>query len=29
MGTIMIIGVSLVFLVAIFTAGYDDKPGSN
>ncbi|RBO99548.1 hypothetical protein DET59_1345 [Rossellomorea aquimaris] len=29
MGTIMIIGVSLAFLVAIFTAGYDDKPGSN
>jgi hypothetical protein len=29
MGTIMIIGVSLAFLVAIFTAGYNDKPGSN
>jgi hypothetical protein len=29
MGTIMILGVSLAFLVAIFTAGYNDKPGSN
>jgi hypothetical protein len=29
MGTVMIIGVSLTFLVAIFTAGYNDKPGSN
>ncbi len=29
MGTVMILGVSLTFLVAIFTAGYNDKPGSN
>lgn len=29
MGTVMIVGVSLTFLVAIFTAGYNDKPGSN
>ncbi len=29
MGTVMILGVSLAFLVAIFTAGYNDKPGSN
>ncbi|PRX65032.1 hypothetical protein B0G93_13633 [Bacillus sp. V-88] len=29
MGTVIIVGVSLTFLVAIFTAGYNDKPGSN
>ena len=27
MGTIIIIGVMVAFLAAIFTAGYDDKPG--
>ncbi len=29
MGTIIILGVMAAFLVAIFTAGYDDKPGIN
>ncbi|CAM3854755.1 PsbJ [Cytobacillus oceanisediminis] len=29
MGTIIIIGVMVTFLAAIFTAGYDDKPGVN
>jgi hypothetical protein len=29
MGTILILGVSVAFLTAIFTAGYNDKPGSN
>lgn len=29
MGTILIIGVTLAFLSAIFTAGYNDKPGIN
>jgi hypothetical protein len=29
MGTVMILGVTAVFLTAIFTAGYNDKPGSN
>lgn len=27
MGTIVIIGVMVAFLSAIFTAGYNDKPG--
>lgn len=27
MGTVIIIAVSVAFLVAIFTGGYDDKPG--
>lgn len=27
MNTILVIGVSLAFLTAIFTAGYDSKPG--
>ncbi len=27
MGVILIIGVSLAFLSAIFTAGYESKPG--
>lgn len=27
MGTIIIIGVMVAFLAAIFAAGYDDKPG--
>ncbi len=27
MGTVIIIAVALTFLAAIFTAGYDDKPG--
>jgi hypothetical protein len=29
MGTIIILGVTAAFLTAIFTAGYNDKPGSN
>ncbi|MDQ0273771.1 hypothetical protein J2S17_005703 [Cytobacillus purgationiresistens] len=29
MGTILILGVMVAFLAAIFTAGYDDKPGKN
>jgi hypothetical protein len=29
MGTIIILGVTAAFLAAIFTAGYNDKPGSN
>jgi hypothetical protein len=29
MGTFIIILVMLAFLTAIFTAGYNDKPGSN
>ncbi|PWW27941.1 hypothetical protein DFO73_107255 [Cytobacillus oceanisediminis] len=29
MGTIIIIGVMVAFLAAIFAAGYDDKPGVN
>ncbi len=29
MGTIIIIGVMVAFLAAIFTAGYEDKPGVN
>ncbi len=28
MGLILILGVSVAFLAAIFTAGYDDKPGA-
>lgn len=27
MRTIIVIGVSIAFLAAIFTAGYEDKPG--
>jgi hypothetical protein len=27
MNTILVIGVSLAFIVAIFTAGYEGKPG--
>lgn len=29
MGTWVIIAVTIAFLAAIFTAGYDDKPGTN
>ncbi|EDL65192.1 hypothetical protein BSG1_05924 [Bacillus sp. SG-1] len=29
MGTILILGVCAAFLTAIFTAGYDNKPGTN
>ncbi len=29
MGTIIILGVSATFLAAIFTAGYNNKPGTN
>jgi hypothetical protein len=29
MNLLLIIGVSVAFLAAIFTAGYDDKPGMN
>ena len=29
MSLILILGVSVSFLVAIFTAGYDDKPGAS
>jgi hypothetical protein len=29
MNLLLIIGVSVAFLAAIFTAGYDDKPGVN
>ncbi|AIE59183.1 hypothetical protein MGA3_03865 [Bacillus methanolicus MGA3] len=29
MGTVLIIGVIVAFLAAIFTAGYNDKPGIN
>jgi hypothetical protein len=29
MSMILIIGVTVTFLVAIFTAGYNDKPGTN
>jgi hypothetical protein len=29
MGTILILAISITFLTAIFTAGYDDKPGQN
>ena len=28
MGLILILGVCLAFLTAIFTAGYNDKPGA-
>lgn len=27
MGTVIIVAVTIAFLAAIFTAGYDDKPG--
>ncbi|MEY9865514.1 hypothetical protein ABIE66_000893 [Peribacillus sp. B2I2] len=27
MGTVIIVAVAITFLTAIFTAGYDDKPG--
>ena len=27
MGTVIIIAVAIAFLAAIFTGGYDDKPG--
>jgi hypothetical protein len=29
MGTILILGVIVTFLSAIFTAGYNNKPGTN
>lgn len=29
MGLLLILGVMVAFLSAIFTAGYDDKPGVN
>jgi hypothetical protein len=29
MGTILLIGVTIAFLAAIFTSGYNDRPGSN
>jgi hypothetical protein len=29
MGTILLIGVTITFLAAIFTAGYNDRPGTN
>ena len=29
MGTIIILGVCIVFLAAIFTAGYEDNPHKN
>ncbi|EIJ82024.1 hypothetical protein PB1_03765 [Bacillus methanolicus PB1] len=29
MGTVLILGVVVAFLAAIFTAGYNDKPGIN
>ncbi len=29
MSTILILGVCVAFLAAIFTAGYNDKPGTN
>ncbi|KYD02655.1 hypothetical protein B4102_0249 [Heyndrickxia sporothermodurans] len=29
MGTWVIIAVAIAFLAAIFTAGYDDKPGTS
>ncbi|ARK29099.1 hypothetical protein BkAM31D_04115 [Halalkalibacter krulwichiae] len=29
MGTLLILGVSIVFLTAIFTAGYEDNPHKN
>ncbi|MDQ0187395.1 hypothetical protein J2S16_004006 [Cytobacillus kochii] len=29
MGTVLILGVMVAFLVSIFTAGYDDKPGKH
>lgn len=29
MGMLLIMGVTVAFLAAIFTAGYNDKPGVN
>lgn len=29
MGTALILGICVAFLAAIFTAGYDSKPGTN
>ncbi|KIL46741.1 hypothetical protein KP78_18590 [Jeotgalibacillus soli] len=29
MGTVLILGVCVAFLAAIFAAGYDDKPGTS
>ncbi|MGX1431974.1 hypothetical protein ACUXCC_003949 [Cytobacillus horneckiae] len=29
MGTVLILGVMVAFLAAIFASGYDDKPGKN
>ena len=29
MSLLLIIGVTVAFLAAIFTAGYDDKPGAS
>lgn len=29
MGTLLILGVCVAFLVSIFTAGYDDNPNKN
>jgi ABC-type phosphate transport system permease subunit len=29
MGTVIVIGVMISFLAAIFSAGYNDKPGIN
>ncbi|MDQ0216329.1 hypothetical protein J2S13_002770 [Oikeobacillus pervagus] len=29
MNTLIVIGVILAFLTAIFTSGYEDKPGTN
>ncbi|SDZ19465.1 hypothetical protein SAMN05421736_107147 [Evansella caseinilytica] len=29
MGTFLILGVCVVFLVAMFTAGYEDNPNKN
>lgn len=29
MGLLLILGVMVAFLAAIFTAGYEDKPGVN
>lgn len=29
MGLVLILGVMVAFLAAIFTSGYNDKPGTN
>ncbi len=29
MGTVLILGICVAFLAAIFSAGYNDKPGSH